>query len=134
MPQLDFTIAFPQIFWLFINFFFIYVIFVHFFLPLFVKVLKSRKKIVELNNEVLLELQNKYAVKYQNLNLNLNKNITDIKLMLQTKFYPVFLFSKKKKLDFLDLKIAKVLFYNAIYFDEVIFNSIYMKSLNFNIK
>nr|YP_009317596.1 ATP synthase F0 subunit 8 [Pterocladiella media]AOX49048.1 ATP synthase F0 subunit 8 [Pterocladiella media] len=49
MPQLDRIIIFPQIFWLFLIFTSFYIILTHFFLPKFLKSLKSRKSVIDLN-------------------------------------------------------------------------------------
>lgn len=49
MPQLDRIIIFPQVFWLLAIFTIFYIIVTHFFLPKFLKALKTRKKIVKAN-------------------------------------------------------------------------------------
>nr|YP_009317642.1 ATP synthase F0 subunit 8 [Pterocladiella musciformis]AOX49094.1 ATP synthase F0 subunit 8 [Pterocladiella musciformis] len=49
MPQLDRIIIFPQIFWLFLIFTSFYIVSTHFFLPEFLKSLKSRKSVIDLN-------------------------------------------------------------------------------------
>ena len=55
MPQLDRIIISPQVFWLFIVFSTFYIVSTHFFLPKFLKALKSRKGIIKTNEmEVLL--------------------------------------------------------------------------------
>nr|YP_009739225.1 ATP synthase F0 subunit 8 [Palmaria decipiens]QIC19664.1 ATP synthase F0 subunit 8 [Palmaria decipiens] len=49
MPQLDRIIIFTQLFWLFFIFLVSYMVLTHFFLPLFLKSIKSRKLVVEAN-------------------------------------------------------------------------------------
>nr|BBH10686.1 ATP synthase F0 subunit 8 [Palmaria palmata] len=49
MPQLDRIIIFTQLFWLFFIFLVSYMVLTHFFFPLFLKSIKSRKLIVEAN-------------------------------------------------------------------------------------
>nr|YP_009114102.1 ATP synthase F0 subunit 8 [Palmaria palmata]AHB62165.1 ATP synthase F0 subunit 8 [Palmaria palmata] len=49
MPQLDRIIIFTQLFWLFFIFLISYMILTHFFFPLFLKSIKSRKLVVESN-------------------------------------------------------------------------------------
>lgn len=53
MPQLDRITIFSQIFWLFITFTAFYIILVHFYLPTFLKSLKSRQQVVERNTKEL---------------------------------------------------------------------------------
>nr|YP_009114033.1 ATP synthase F0 subunit 8 [Gelidium elegans]AGW30472.1 ATP synthase F0 subunit 8 [Gelidium elegans] len=55
MPQLDRIIIFPQVFWLLVIFTVFYIVLTHFFLPRFLKALKTRKEIVKVNElEALL--------------------------------------------------------------------------------
>nr|YP_009317481.1 ATP synthase F0 subunit 8 [Gelidium arborescens]AOX48910.1 ATP synthase F0 subunit 8 [Gelidium arborescens] len=49
MPQLDRIIIFPQVFWLLVIFTMFYIMLTHFFLPRFLKSLKTRKEIVKIN-------------------------------------------------------------------------------------
>jgi len=49
MPQLDRIIIFTQLFWLFFIFLVSYMVLTHFFFPLFLKSIKSRKLVVEAN-------------------------------------------------------------------------------------
>ena len=56
MPQLDRIILFPQVFWLFVIFTSFYIVLTHFFLPKFLKSLKSRKCVTDLNELRVLEI------------------------------------------------------------------------------
>ena len=51
MPQLDQTLLFNQIFWLFLSFIYLYIIFVYYILPSFLKIFKTRKYVLETNYE-----------------------------------------------------------------------------------
>lgn len=46
MPQLDYTLLFNQIFWLFLIFISSYIVIIYLFLPVLLKVFKSRKQIL----------------------------------------------------------------------------------------
>nr|YP_009774170.1 ATP synthase F0 subunit 8 [Caulacanthus okamurae]QIZ74787.1 ATP synthase F0 subunit 8 [Caulacanthus okamurae] len=81
MPQLDRLIVFPQIFWLLFFFTFIYAVLTHFFLPLFIKSLKSRKLIEEMNSLEIIILTNQFEKNRSSLkqlvieNLSLAENL-----------------------------------------------------------
>ena len=51
MPQLDQTLLFNQIFWLFLSFIYLYVTFVYYILPSFLKIFKTRKCVFAKNFE-----------------------------------------------------------------------------------
>ena len=125
MPQLDFIIAFSQIFWLILIFFSFYTILVHFFLPQFIKTLKSRKQIVLENNEMLLKLHNDFNNKQYFLNSKLKENFTKIKSLLDKEIFsnfgiPINFFN----LDLLDKKISGILYNNTLYYDIHVLESI----------
>lgn len=134
MPQLDFTIVFSQIFWLILIFFILYIFVTHYFLPFFIKNIKSRKKILEINTNLILDLRLKLNLKHKNLEYVLVKNLECIKIMLQKKIYPFFNYYSKNNLILVDEKLAKIIYYNTIYFDENIFNSVLLKPLFLNFK
>ena len=128
MPQLDFIIVFPQIFWLLVVFFSSYVILVHFFLPLFVKSLKVRRLIILENTKLLSLTQEKFYLKQNNLVLLLNKNFYLIKFMLESEVSTLFLQKAETDLNFLDSKIVEVLYYNILYNDVSVLSSIPLRS------
>ena len=82
MPQLDLAIGFSQIFWLIIVFIIIYVLVIHYILPLYIKAFKSRKLLLELSK-----------VKCQKLDLDFTKfkiyvdNLLENKLSLANQFF-----------------------------------------------
>ena len=49
MPQLDYTLLFNQLFWLFFIFVILYIVLIYFFLPLLLKVFRVRKQILSKN-------------------------------------------------------------------------------------
>lgn len=86
MPQLDRIIIFPQIFWLVVIFTLTYAILTHFFLPKFVKSLKSRKQIVELNSQELLNLVSQIETRQFLVKQFLVKNLATIESSLSSEF------------------------------------------------
>ncbi len=127
MPQLDFIIAFPQIFWLVVIFFSLYTILVHFFLPTFIKLLKSRKQIVLENSQLLISLQKNFDLKQKNLNKLMEKNFLIIKEMLEKEIFNFFSGSFSINLVEVDKKIAKTLYCNLLYYDSNILEAISIK-------
>nr|YP_009660510.1 ATP synthase F0 subunit 8 [Corallina chilensis]QCS25458.1 ATP synthase F0 subunit 8 [Corallina chilensis] len=134
MPQLDFTIAFPQIFWLFFSFFFLYSIIAHVFLPVFVKSLKVRKKIVVMNNESFNYLQKQLHLKQTSLANLLNKNIIEIRTSFEKNILPTFTTHATFDFDLINQKLAKVLYYNTLYCDLNVLDSIPLKPKFLNLR
>ena len=127
MPQLDFTITFPQIFWLLIIFTTVYSILVHFFLPNFIKLNKSRKDIVSTNQNTTILLKNSFDKKQLFIEGIIRSNFFELKSVLEKEF-PSLLFNKTKiTLEFFDFKLASVLYYNTLYYDATILNSVPLK-------
>lgn len=124
MPQLDLIIVFPQIFWLLLIFFLTYTIFTHFFLPLFVKSLKARKRIVLKNVELLTYTQKNLDLKKTQLNTLLNQNFDLIKSLLETELFNLFNKELIFDLSALDTKVVKVLYHNILYYDTNLLDSI----------
>lgn len=128
MPQLDFIIIFPQIFWLIVVFFFTYAILIHFFLPIFLKSLKIRKYILVENSKVLTSTQFKFDSKQRQLNLILNANFNKIKVMLEAEFFALFSDKSTFDLNSIDTKIVEALYYNILYHDLEVLDSITLNS------
>ena len=130
MPQLDFIIIFPQIFWLTTIFFIFYIILTHFFLPIFIKLIKSRKQVVLENNKILLELQSKFILKQNFMNRVLKQNFIKIKLLLENEI-SLFFIESNHSFDFnlVNIKMAQVLYYNTLYYDLNILESISLKPI-----
>ena len=58
MPQLDQTLLFNQIFWLFFSFIYLYILFIYHILPSFLIIFKTRKHLLDQNMEKTLSLKN----------------------------------------------------------------------------
>lgn len=127
MPQLDFTIAFPQIFWLVIIFFSLYIFLVHFFLPSFIKSLKTRKHVITENLKRLLKLEIKFNSKQSSLNQILENNFLKIKVLLEKNVSIFFKTSYLFDLELVDKKISKALYNNVIYYNTNVIESIPIK-------
>nr|YP_009348188.1 ATP synthase F0 subunit 8 [Corallina officinalis]APX55298.1 ATP synthase F0 subunit 8 [Corallina officinalis]QJF58169.1 ATP synthase F0 subunit 8 [Corallina officinalis]QJF58215.1 ATP synthase F0 subunit 8 [Corallina officinalis] len=134
MPQLDFTIAFPQIFWLFLSFFLLYSIIVHVFLPIFVKSFKARKKLVIANNESFNHLQKQLHLKQTSLITLLNQNIIKIRTTFEKNILPTFTSDTTFDFDLINQKLAKVLYYNTLYCDLNVLDSIPLKPKFLNLR
>lgn len=124
MPQLDFSIIFPQVFYLFVTFFLVYTILVYFFLPIFIKSLKSRKRIVLENSKLLISTQNNFVTKQVYLNTILNKNFCLLKLTLETKILNIFFFKGSLDLNYVDIKLIKALYNIVLYYDMSVLDSV----------
>nr|YP_009317619.1 ATP synthase F0 subunit 8 [Pterocladia mexicana]AOX49071.1 ATP synthase F0 subunit 8 [Pterocladia mexicana] len=102
MPQLDRIILFPQIFWLFIVFVSFYIVLTHFFLPRFLKVLKSRKSIIDLNDSKIIKIRDQFIKSEQQLNQILVNDLLVIrKIFNSNPTFEVFYLknSETKKVD-----------------------------------
>ena len=117
MPQLDFTIASSQIFWSITIFFFLYTTLAHFFLPIFIKVIKTRKKILLENNSKLKELKNSFIKKQNSFNQIVNLNLISIKILIEKEILLFFKIFSLIDLKFLDKNVASVLYFNSIAYD-----------------
>nr|UVF63021.1 ATP synthase F0 subunit 8 [Synarthrophyton patena] len=127
MPQLDFIIIFPQIFWLLIVFLFTYIILSHFFLPIFIKTLKSRKYIILENTKILIKTQNKFNLKQTQLSFLLNRNFKLIKVMLETEIFSLFSEDSNIDLNLVNIKLIEALYYNILYYNSNVLDSIPLK-------
>lgn len=126
MPQLDFNTTFPQIFWLILIFFCVYVSLVHFFLPSFLKLIKSRKNIILKNEKELSLLQNKFTSKQVSKNKLVQQNFLKLKNLLE-KDFPSFLLATVIDYNNTDSKLAYALYHNTLYYDTIILNSVILK-------
>lgn len=86
MPQLDKIITFTQIFWMFLVLVFLYTVLTHFFLPIFLKSLKSRKLVVEINSMEINYLSSKKQKKQILLNQVLLDSLIIVEKLLWNKF------------------------------------------------
>nr|AYR06580.1 ATP synthase F0 subunit 8 [Lithothamnion sp.] len=125
MPQLDFIIIFPQIFLIVDNFLFdLYNTYLFFFLPIFVKTLKARKRIILENSMLLVSTQNKFISKQAYLNNLLNKNFYLIKSILETELGSIFSSKNILDLNSVDIKLVKVIYNTTLYYDLNILDSV----------
>lgn len=127
MPQLDFIIIFPQIFWLILTFFSFYVVITHFFLPLFIKVLKARKQIVLLNNQTFLNTHYKFINKQNDFNKLFLKNFMDVKHMLNLNILNYIFKMISFDLTATDKKIITFLYFNLLHYDLNILKTVLLK-------
>lgn len=129
MPQLDRIIIFTQIFWLFIVFTIVYTILIHYFLPKFLKSLKSRKEIVLVNSLEVESLSKKIIQKQKLLTELLHKNLILVKNILTSNFNSL---ETDKKLNLLevDKKIGTSISNSTHYCDIQILNAIFFYPKN----
>lgn len=129
MPQLDYTIIFPQIFWFFSIFILFYAILLYVLLPQFIYSLQLRKQVISHNIKLLNEISCIMNKDYVNTLLNLKSNLN----MIQKSIY---LDSNKINMIFfnlawvnpssLDLKIACVVHNNALFCNKYTFKTLFV--------
>ena len=130
MPQLDLTIGFSQIFWLIITFIIIYVLVIHYVLPLYIKGFKSRRLFLELSKE-----------KCQKLDLDFTKfktyidNFSENKFNISNKFFcedfKSLIFNYKNfnsENKALDTIYTRFLLSNALYKNKEVLDSILLNT------
>ena len=127
MPQLDFNTTFPQVFWLVTTFTIVYTVLIHFFLPNFIKLNRSRKNIVLTNQNTVNVLKNSVVEKQLLIEGIIRKNFFKLKSILEKEF-PSFLASEKTtNLEVFDSKIVNFLYHNTLYYDSIILKSVCLK-------
>ena len=82
MPQLDFLIILPQIFWLIFFFSSFYFIITYYFLPIFLKTINSRKQFIKFNKNIETKLNTEILSKRQFILKELTSNLNEIKITL----------------------------------------------------
>lgn len=82
MPQLDFLIILPQIFWLIFFFSLFYYVLTYYFLPIFLKTINSRKYLLENNKNIENKLTNSILERRKFLLIELNHNLNQVKIVL----------------------------------------------------
>lgn len=134
MPQLDYIIVFPQIFWLMFIFIITYSGLSHFFLPIFLKVLKTRKLIILCNTNKILKNEKKLLEKQNYLNKILNGNLSILKNIFTKNI--LVSFSSKYRIDMqlVDKKLAQALYNNMLYCNSQLLNCIILKPRLINFK
>nr|YP_009511834.1 ATP synthase F0 subunit 8 [Gracilaria ferox]AXI97711.1 ATP synthase F0 subunit 8 [Gracilaria ferox]UAD89662.1 ATP synthase F0 subunit 8 [Gracilaria ferox] len=133
MPQLDRIIVLSQIFWLVLIFSIFYAILTHYFLPKFLKSLKIRKQVIDINTKEILKKTERTLNKQGLLIKILVKNLEITSDLLVSYFGQ--LIKDKKGVDTLiiDQKISFVILNTIKFCDFKLLNSIfvYPKSLKF---
>lgn len=129
MPQLDFIIVSSQVFWLIITFLVLYVVLTHFFLPNFIKILKTRKHVLQENTIKLLNLKKKLRNKQRMFDKFIEDSLIKIKILIEGD-----IFSSFKNTFFIDLielnkKASNALYFNLMLYDINILKSIPVKPM-----
>nr|YP_010620207.1 ATP synthase F0 subunit 8 [Dipterosiphonia australica]WAX04243.1 ATP synthase F0 subunit 8 [Dipterosiphonia australica] len=139
MPQLDFLIILPQIFWLTIFFISFYFVLTYYFLPFFIKTIESRNKFISYNQEIEVKLRSKVLQKRQNMLKTLNLTFAKIHSILFINLFTfTFTFVKPPfKNEFLSLnkKILSslkntIFFCNSILLNSFKFYPSFLKKIN----
>ena len=115
MPQLDYVIVFPQIFWLIMGFMSSYIILSHYFLPKFLRSLKARKEVIDFNSANSNQIQKDYEEKQIFLNKLLNSNLILVRDFLFKE--SILLVSNGSNINFnvVDTKVAVALYNFVLY-------------------
>ena len=129
MPQLDFIIAPSQIFWSITNFLVLYIVLTHFFLPKFIKILKTRKQILLENTNRLLNLRKQLDNKQYVFSTFVENSLTKIKILIESEISLAF-----KKTFFINLtesnkKVSNALYFNLVFYDSNVLKSIQVKPM-----
>ena len=116
MPQLDFLIILPQIFWLILSFIIFYFILTYYFLPIFLKTINSRREFIKFNKNFELKLDNEILLKRQFI---LKKFISDLNEVKSFIFLNLLKFKSIKPLRLqsskLNVKILTALNKSVVY-------------------
>ena len=127
MPQLDFVIVTSQIFWSITIFFVLYTTLTHFFLPNFIKVLKTRKKLQLTNSNLLIDLKRKFLKKQNMFDSVVDLNLIKIKILIENEISLFFKSQLLMDLNLLNKNIANVLYFNLSSYDINVLESINIK-------
>ena len=129
MPQLDFSIISSQIFWLIVIFFILYTSLTHFFLPNFIKALKTRKQVIKENIDSVTKLKKQFDDK-QNVFINVvEHNLIKIKYLVEKEIFITFKRNFFEDLNLLDKKVSNALYSNLILYDINVLRSISSKPI-----
>nr|YP_009002127.1 ATP synthase F0 subunit 8 [Sporolithon durum]AGU16692.1 ATP synthase F0 subunit 8 [Sporolithon durum] len=133
MPQLDRIIVFSQIFWLFITFVTIYTLLSHFFLPLFIKSLKSRKLIILANQQNLEYLEHSFLSKQKQLTSSINKNLSFVRIHLLSIISNLLLNNTNISFPILNKKLLSFVYHSMLYQDKLIATKVLIQPKLFNL-
>nr|YP_010199854.1 ATP synthase F0 subunit 8 [Hydropuntia urvillei]UAD89862.1 ATP synthase F0 subunit 8 [Hydropuntia urvillei] len=133
MPQLDRIIIFSQIFWLFFVFSIFYIVLIHYFLPKFIKALKLRKQIVNVNASEVVSKTRFTLKKQKAMKKVLIKNLGVISDLLINYFNKLVINKNNYDTLVIDQKICKVVLNTAKFCDSKLLEAIpmYPKLLNY---
>nr|YP_008994224.1 ATP synthase F0 subunit 8 [Rhodymenia pseudopalmata]AGO19276.1 ATP synthase F0 subunit 8 [Rhodymenia pseudopalmata] len=134
MPQLDFTIVFSQIFWLFVIFTTFYTILTHFFLPKFLISIKSRKQIVDLNYTKVLESQKKMTDRQNLIQSNLINGLSSVRNSINSSWFSILKTNQNINLASVDERIGSVIFNTTKYCGAELLSYIFLYPKALNLK
>nr|YP_009684876.1 ATP synthase F0 subunit 8 [Gloiopeltis furcata]BBK20789.1 ATP synthase F0 subunit 8 [Gloiopeltis furcata] len=136
MPQLDRIIVFTQIFWLFFIFAFLYITLTHFFLPTFLKSIKSRKKVVDENSKEVLSIDSSLVLKQTLLKQTLLKTLASMGDTSMKHSISVSPQHSRTDTELVSKKIGQASLNTALYCSNHLLNSIplYPKLFNLDCK
>lgn len=127
MPQLDFIIILPQIFWFFLIFISLYLYVLHYFLPKLIFSLKFRKLVVKKNNLEILKLNSAFIKQKKLLN---SKLIYDLKSFKSCFFFNlkkinnIFIKQKYSNPEILNKKVLSFIVNTNLFCSKQILNAI----------
>nr|YP_010199779.1 ATP synthase F0 subunit 8 [Gracilaria multipartita]UAD89737.1 ATP synthase F0 subunit 8 [Gracilaria multipartita] len=134
MPQLDRIIVFSQIFWLVLIFSIFYAILTHYFLPKFLKSLKIRKQVIDLNTKKILKKTEETLNKQKLLIKILVKNLETTSSLLVCYFGQLVKGNKRVDTLMIDQKISFVILNTIKFCDLKLLNSIFVYPKSFKFK
>lgn len=100
MPQLDLVILFSQIFWLAFSFILLYIVVLYYFLPLFLKSIKSRILLLEYNVSKANYFQNSFSERSELLKKLVYNSLQSVKNTTLT------MLSKPSNVEFVSIQQA----------------------------
>lgn len=137
MPQLDYIIIFPQIFWFFLILLIFYILILHFFLPKFLYSIKLRKEVILFNSNLILKFSKKNKLDSLNIINILKLNLKEIQnsVYLNNSRLNLF-FSKQVRLcpSILDLKLINLVYNNILFCNNQLLNNIKIYPCILNLK
>lgn len=105
-----------------------------FFLPNFIRLIKTRKYVILINEKEVIFLKDKFTKNQFIISKSIQKNFTKIKILLEKEFNLfLFVFPSTNKIS-IDTKLVSMLHNNALYYDATILSLIYLKPNILNLK
>jgi hypothetical protein len=128
MPQLDRVIIFTQIFWLFVILSSSYIILTHFFLPLFIKSLKSRDMVIQSNLDESKNIKEEFLRSQFFINSILGEGLSTIRFFYSKEFLLKNLSKNLLSVSTIDNKIVLFILNMLLYYDYKVLKSIPLKA------